>query len=193
MKIHSLTAAIGRERSSKEALMNSNDVFISLSFQRLSFREATFRGLPKQHHGVLCDWCLPHCDCSPRRGYLGRYVRYRDSLLIDKICYAENGAFFLSLPAGSPVWWDWQGTHWRSWRPSPPIHPSRSAWWELHFCKPKIQLTQQRVLWWTSLNTGRTRASSTSEAGMIARLLRANSSAAVELGVVITYTYLSRS
>lgn len=42
-------------------------------------------------------------------------------------------------------------------------------------------------------NTGRTRAFSASEAGMIVRLLRANSSAAVELGVVITYTYPSRN
>ena len=32
-KIHSLTAAIGTERSSKEALMNSNDIFISSPFK----------------------------------------------------------------------------------------------------------------------------------------------------------------
>ena len=36
-KIHSLMAAIGTERSSKEALMNSNDIFISCPFEDYSF------------------------------------------------------------------------------------------------------------------------------------------------------------
>lgn len=34
---------------------------------------------------------------------ISRYLQYRDSLLMDKVAYAENGTYFLSLPSGTQV------------------------------------------------------------------------------------------
>ena len=134
---------------------------------------------------------------------IARYLNYRDSLLMDKVAFAENGPFFLALPSGAPVLLS-NGTV-----PSPAKADSVDktligeagglALQYIQTCMGGTTLAGQKSLnsfrdtpTFTAsqalvnvVNTGRARTFSAAEAGMIARLLRAKSSAAVELGVVI--------
>lgn len=134
---------------------------------------------------------------------ISRYLQYRDSLLMDKVAFAENGTYFLSLPSSAQVVLS-DGT-----APSPAKADSvdktligEAGWIALQYiqtCMAGTTLAGQKSLnsfrdtpTFTAsqalvnvVNTGRPRTFSAAEAGMIARLLRAKSSCAVELGVVI--------
>lgn len=50
-----------------------------------------------------CGQRRGHCRHDPLGGTSGGTSGTRDSLLMDKVVYAENGTFFLTLPAGAAV------------------------------------------------------------------------------------------